>query len=138
MQVVLEAFGYFGLRNYYEGKAPYSPSGSFGKPDGWPESKTALFDLDDDDAALLCNPSIQLQYLYDVEQWENTSGASNPDASPPYNSLPYPNIHDGDKVDAPIYMGLREGTKTDLVTIHPSCDLKKLDAPVYNWDGVFR
>jgi hypothetical protein len=130
------SFGYFGLRNYYEGSAPYSPSSN--KPDGWPDDQTALFDLDPNVSNLLCNPSIQLQYLYDVEQWDNTSGGSNPNANPPYNSLPYPNIHDTTKVIAPLYMGLKVGLKTDLVTIHPSCDLKKLDNPFYNWDGVFR
>ena len=131
------SFGFFGIRNYYKGEAPYSPSGA--KPDGFPGNETALFtDGAYSTEILFCNPSSQLQYLYDVDQWDNSTYTTNSSAIPPYNGLPYPNIHDGDKVAAPLYMGLKEGTKTDLVEIHPSCDLGKLQDPLTNWNGEFR
>ena len=141
------SFGYFGLRNYYKGYFPYSPSAN--KPDGWPSNKTALFDLSstpsDADNFLLCgdgedNHTVQLQYLYDVEQWDETLYVSFPDAKPPYNGIPYPNIHDGSKVSAPLYMGKGEGPNADDVKIHPSCDLSQFNGGDVNndWDGVFR
>jgi len=138
------SFGYFGLRNYYEGYPPYSPTAN--KPDGWPSDQTALFDLSstpsDADNFLLCGDgrnkqTVQLQYLYDVEQWEDTQSANFPDAAPPYNSIPYPNIHDGVKVSAPLYMGKDEGPNADNVKIHPSCGLTKFNS-AYDWDGEFR
>jgi len=150
------SFGYFGLRNFYNLNQADPVAGTYlgwqptgQKPWGWPNDSTGLMNMESPydgnpgmaiDNGIFCNSTTgdawgcQMQYLYDIDQWDE--GTTNSVAVPEFQNVPYPNIHDEDPVAAPIYMGYKEGTKCNTVTIHPSCKLRKLTG-ADDWDGIF-